>query len=276
MEKINTEPSRLAWHPALKGVMELEVDELKDILVVSGETQVTTEPLKIDCIIIKKVKNAVLTKKIFAIFRDVNIIEYKSPDDYISVEDFYKVYAYTCLYIYLEKVSVTNLTISFINSRHPRELFAHLQEIRGYKVEEKSPGIYIINGDLFPIQVINNRKLPLEENFWLRSFDNRQSADDVNRFLNDKEKQEKAKRYGAFLDIYMRANIESFKEVHKMSGSTLTLEQFLEDIGLIAKWEARGKEEVALRMLQKGYSHEEISELSALSLEKIQELSESL
>ncbi|MCL2008324.1 MAG: hypothetical protein FWG77_09590 [Treponema sp.] len=261
--------------------MEMEIDELKVFLEVKAtELQLTTEPLRIDCIIIKKVKNAVITKKIFAIFKGVNIIEYKSPDDYIAVEDFYKVYAYACLYISLRRVPATDITISFINSRYPRELFTHFQEIRGYKVEEKSPGIYIVSGDIFPIQVINNRKLPLEENFWLRSFDNRQSVDEVRWLLDDKEKQEKAKRYKAFLDVYTRANAESFKEVIKMSGSTLTFDQVLEDAGLTAKWEAKGEEknacEAAMRMLQKGYSHEEISELLALSLEKIQELSESL
>ncbi len=29
------------------------------------------------------------------IFRTYNIIEYKSPDDYLSINDFYKVYGYT-------------------------------------------------------------------------------------------------------------------------------------------------------------------------------------
>ena len=39
-----------------------------------------------------------IQKNIGRIFRQYNIVEYKSPDDYLSIDDFYKVYAYCCLY----------------------------------------------------------------------------------------------------------------------------------------------------------------------------------
>lgn len=32
------------------------------------------------------------------IFRKYNIIEYKSPVDYLGIDDFYKVYGYLCFY----------------------------------------------------------------------------------------------------------------------------------------------------------------------------------
>jgi hypothetical protein len=46
----------------------------------------------------KKAKGAVIKKNIGVIFREHNLLEYKSPDDCVSVEDFYKVYGYACLY----------------------------------------------------------------------------------------------------------------------------------------------------------------------------------
>jgi hypothetical protein len=36
----------------------------------------------------------VIEKNIGAIFKTENVIEYKSPEDKITVEDFYKVYGY--------------------------------------------------------------------------------------------------------------------------------------------------------------------------------------
>jgi hypothetical protein len=45
-------------------------------------------PLVIDAIVVKKKKDAVIGKNIALIFREVNIIEYKSPKSYVSVADF--------------------------------------------------------------------------------------------------------------------------------------------------------------------------------------------
>jgi len=49
----------------------------------------------------------------------------------------------------LNKVDIKDLTLTFVESRYPRELLAHLREERGYTVEEKLPGIYIVRGDIF-------------------------------------------------------------------------------------------------------------------------------
>jgi len=60
-----------------------------------------------------------------------NIVEYKSPDDYVSVGDFYKALGYACLYSALNNVSIDDMTLTFAGSRYPRELLAHLQSARG-------------------------------------------------------------------------------------------------------------------------------------------------
>ena len=127
---------------------KLELKQYKDALQFISEYQLTTEPLRIDALIIKKAADVIIEKKIAAIFRRDNIVEYKSPADYVSVGDFYKIYGYACLYASLNKVDITDLTLTFVESRHPRELIAHLKEKREYRVEEKSPGIYTITGDI--------------------------------------------------------------------------------------------------------------------------------
>ena len=99
----------------------------------------------------------VIEKNIAAIFREVNILEYKSPGDYVSITDFYKVYGYACLYASLENSSVTGMTITFVGGHYPRKLLNHLRKIRKYAVDEISPGIYTVHGDVLPIQIIDNR-----------------------------------------------------------------------------------------------------------------------
>ena len=99
--------SSIAWHPAFVEAIQMELDEYRDILEFYPEYQLTSEPLRIDCVVIKKVKDVQIEKNIASIFREIKLIEYKSPDDYISVDDFYKVYAYACLYASFEKIPVT-------------------------------------------------------------------------------------------------------------------------------------------------------------------------
>jgi hypothetical protein len=198
------EKEKISWHPAFFEAIQMELDEYSNDLQFISEYQLTTEPLRIDVVIIKKSRDIVIKKNIAAIFRKENIVEYKSPDDYISARDFYLVYSYACLYLTLNEADIRDMTLTFVESRYPRELLAHLQEIRGYTVEEKCPGIYIVKGDILPIQIIDNRKLSEDENIWLKDLDNRLKAPEIQRVTAEIQKQGKAARIKAYLDVIIR------------------------------------------------------------------------
>jgi hypothetical protein len=108
----------ISWHPAFLEAIQRELAQYKDVLEFISEYQLTAEPLRIDVVIIKKIKDIPLRKNIAAIFRTVNLLEYKSPTDSLSVEDFYKVYGYGCLYMFLNKISINDLTLTFVESRY--------------------------------------------------------------------------------------------------------------------------------------------------------------
>jgi len=95
--------SKIHWHPAFIEAIKMELKDYLDIIEIQQEIPLTAEPLRIDCIIIKKSKDMVIKKNIAGIFKEWNIIEYKSPLDHVSVNDFHKVYAYACLYSALKK-----------------------------------------------------------------------------------------------------------------------------------------------------------------------------
>ena len=57
----------------------MELDEYRGDLDFMPEVQLTTEPLRIDVVIIKKSRDTPIKKNIAAIFRKDNIVEYKSP-----------------------------------------------------------------------------------------------------------------------------------------------------------------------------------------------------
>ena len=66
---------RIAWHPAFFQALQAELIDYKDVLTFEAEHLLNAEPLKVDILIIKKPKNAVITKNIGRTFKAVNIVE---------------------------------------------------------------------------------------------------------------------------------------------------------------------------------------------------------
>jgi len=204
--------TQIPWHPAFIEALQLELDAYKDVLEFKTELQLTTEPLRIDCVVIKKIKEVEIKKNIGKIFRTWNIIEYKSPDDYVSVNDFYKVYGYACFYKHLEEIPITDLTITFVESHYPKELIKHLRKIRGYTVAETSSGVYNINGDILPIQIIDNRRLLAEDSVWLKNLDKDLSFSDIDQVSSMIAQQGKSARIGAYANAIKYANFKTIME----------------------------------------------------------------
>ena len=268
----NNKISHIAWHPAFVEAIQLELEVYKNFLEFRTEYQLTTEPLRIDCIIIKKASDIEIEKNIAVIFRDVNLLEYKSPDDYVSVTDFYKVYGYACLFSSMENVPITKITISFIESRYPKGLLEHLKNIRGYKVEKTSPGIYTVNGDILPIQVIDSRQLSADENLWLKYLSNRLDPFAVIKISKEARRLGKVSRIQAYIDAITKANIMVIKEAITMSDETLTLDQVFIETGLAARWEERKALDIAQNMINLGLPIETVVSATKLDLEKVKSL----
>ena len=280
----NGKPQPIAWHPAFIEALRLELEDYADSLEFHPEYQLTSEPLRIDCLVIKKPPDIVIKKNIAAIFREVNILEYRSPNDNVSVPDFYKVYGYACLYASLEKVPVTTMTISFIQSHYPRKLLAHLKNTRRYKVEETNPGIYTVEGDVLPIQIIDSRKLSADENLWLKNLDNGLDAPGVGRIAREIQRKGKEARVQAYINVITRANSDAIEEAVNMSKSAKSLEDVLVRTGIAARVEARGvaigeakgKErkalDIAKNLVSMGFPLETVVSATNLKPEKVRPL----
>lgn len=76
--------------------MHIEFREEMEKLRFEEEHILGKKPMQIDLLIIKMKTEEKIRKNIGKIFREHNIIEYKSPEDYLSINDFYKVYGYAC------------------------------------------------------------------------------------------------------------------------------------------------------------------------------------
>jgi hypothetical protein len=139
--------SNIQWHAAAKQAFQLELLPWRRHLDFQFDHTLTTGSLAIDIIIIKKDGAEAIPKTFAALFRRFNIVEYKSPEDYISVEDFFKVHAYAYLYLGRQKgADQTNLTLTFIGSRTPEALLKYLENSPHYSLEKAAEGVYYVKG----------------------------------------------------------------------------------------------------------------------------------
>ena len=218
----------LQWHPAFFAGIQIELEDEADKLTFKREHALSTKPMLIDVVIIKKNTEDAIKKNIGRIFKKHNIIEYKSPDDYLSIDDFYKVYGYACFYkssaSKQDFISANELTITFVSKSYPRKMVKHLKKIKGYSIKQVDKGIYYIFGDLFPMQLIVTSKLSPKNNLWLSSLTNDlKERGIVNTISNEYKKHKREELYKSIMNIIIRANKTVFKEERDMCEAILEL-----------------------------------------------------
>ena len=214
----NKKKSNLQWHPAFYAGIQIEFEAERDKLIFENEHQLGTRPKQIDVLIIKNNSKAPIQKNIGRIFRTHNIIEYKAPGDYLSIDDFYLVYAYACMYkadvSKIDSIPAGEITLSFVCHSFPHKLIKHLQLIRNYGFEKQEDGVYYVKGDFFPIQIIHTKELPIEENLWLRNLtDTLESRNDILTLMTEYSTKMENNLYSSVMEIIIQANEEKFEEV---------------------------------------------------------------
>jgi hypothetical protein len=201
---------------------------------------------------VKKKRDAPITKNIAAVFRRDNVIEYKGPGGYISEADFNKTLAYCYLYASIHRLSVTELSLTIAGTGYPRELARHIRKVYRWEVREAEPGIHRVSGSgmAFPVQFIEGRKLREEENRWITGLRRNLSAGSMAELLRESVSRRDDSLMKAYLQVILAANPKTVQEVWNMSD--ITLDEFLEEAGFIAKWKAQGEAQGLAQGLAQG------------------------
>ena len=207
----------LQWHPAFQAAMQIELSEEMDKLEFLKEYNLTSGPLRIDTLIIKKEKDAEIQKQIGRIFKRYNILEYKSPEKSHTVNSFFKVVSYAGLLQSNtqreQEIPPEEITITLIGDRYPRRLLAYLKRRHRIGIEQAYPGIYYVEGLLFPMQVVVQRELDKGENVWLsRLRQNLQMREDVEALARAYKGKDGNPLYSAVMDLIVRANWKIYEE----------------------------------------------------------------
>lgn len=211
----------LQWHPGFFAALQIELQEESGNLEFYPEYELSKKPMRIDTLIVKKMTDSPVRKNIGRIFRKHNLIEYKSPGDYLSINDFYKVYGYACFYQSdTEKVGeirLEEITITFVCNHYPREMLRILKKERKIAVRKIENGIYWLENEFLPIQIILNHELSSDENRWLNSLRTDMKADkETDRLIRDYKEHKDSKLYQAVMDLVVRANQKAMKEARDM------------------------------------------------------------
>ena len=123
---------KIQWHPGFVAAMNLELAENREDLVYEREYNLNTKPLEIDLLVIKKDRDIRTVNEIGWIFRGHNILEYKSPDDSLDADAFYKAGAYAGLYKAYGGASderkADDITVTLIREARPDGLFEYFKK----------------------------------------------------------------------------------------------------------------------------------------------------
>ncbi len=162
------------WHPPFCAAVKLELRANKKDLSFESEYTLNTKPIQIDLLVIKKLQNVIIENEIGKIFRGHNIFEYKSPEDALGIDEYFKTLSYACLYkansASEDGIPSSDVTVSLVREGMPRTLYRWFQS-EGCSITEKYPGIYYISGEktLFPTQLIVSSMLNVDEHHWLKA-----------------------------------------------------------------------------------------------------------
>ena len=213
---------KVQWHPGFCAAMELELWENRGELEYEREYNLSRKPLQADLLVIKKRQETTISNEIGLLFRTWNIMEYKSPQDSMNIDDFYKVNAYACLFKAQERqiniCPAGDITITMIRQHYPQGMVQALEQ-DGFSLFERQKGIYEVQGNLlFQTQIIVCDKLETPGHIWLRSLTDRIGRQEfgtlVDNIIRLREPYEK-ECADAVLEVVAnanRTNIEAWKE----------------------------------------------------------------
>ena len=141
-----------------------------------------------DFLILKKDRMLDLGLRIFKIFRESNIIEFKGPDDELNEGVLWKCIGYVGFYISLMGISADQVTLTLIRATKTAGLFKELSE---YIVPDEVNGIYYITNwrvDL-PIQILVTTELTGPEYAGFRAISKQPKLQDIIQMFRNNEQE---------------------------------------------------------------------------------------
>ncbi|MCL2017142.1 MAG: hypothetical protein FWG68_12940 [Defluviitaleaceae bacterium] len=207
---------RIFWHDAFAWGYKAEFAEEADKLEFIEEYELSKQALKMDVLVIKKPPDVIIHKNIGRIFREYNITEYKSPTDNLNIWDYQKVLSYAYLYSSSKKIAPSKITLTFVLTVRPRDLLKYFKA-ENLQITEVESGITYVTGGVFPIQILESKKLSAETNLYLQHLRSNWTTEDFAKVI---QKFEEIQQFD-LKNIYLSRTWAANEEVTKGEGSDM-------------------------------------------------------
>ena len=277
MNENNKHKPNIRWHGAFATTIAYELADYASQLSMETERQLSKEALRIDVLVIKKDKDVMIEKNIGKIFKEHNIIEYKSPTDYLSVHDYNKVKGYAYLYSAFEGIELSQITVSFLIPEITPSLRTYLTNSQDFAITNVDDGLNYIDDKSFSVQIIEQKKLSADKNLFFSSLTNQPTIKNWDTLLKEMVNQGKPLKNNPLLEVLAQANPDDFMEVISMqTGSRYeeVMRELGERVGLgdVNAAITNKAKEIAKKMLNIGEDLEKIALLTDLDIETVKAL----
>jgi hypothetical protein len=235
-------------------------------------------PKKTDVLVIKTVKSISSHVRIFNYFKDFNIIEFKSVNNPFRIGiDIPKLLVYIGgILLNEKKASLENTTFTLLTARKPVKLF----KIYKKSIQIVKKGVYLLKSLLkvpVYIMVVNevkgnlSRELALIKEFSTGNERIRFIETILREVLNGKQS---FTEYIHFAFTLYKKDIQNIieKEGIHMTIIEKNLREWNNELGLVDQYRKEEKLSVTKEMLKKGFSIEDIMDITKLTREEIQKL----
>ena len=274
-----TEAGKIQYHQGFYAAVKAEYSARSDMLYWKDH-ELGELPVRPDLVIAKDNAEP-LTDPIGSFFRKRNVLEYKSPEDGLTIDDFDKTHGYAFIYKSLfHGVAFEDMTVSILRHGYPRELVKALEK-RGFEVKQAFPGIYHVTSQtMLPTQLVVFSRLAEGTYPGMKILAKNARMEDVKRFLDSITDDPLMVEYAnAILVVSIAANPELYERLMKEDGEmNETVERVLSK-QFTQKWNdgiAKGREIDAIEMLKDDMPEDKIAKYTQLTFERIKELKKTL
>lgn len=287
---MSDETSKIRWHYGFYAAMKVEYGRKVPLSQFEQEHQLGEEPIRLDMVI---TTDGPLPDPIGQGFRKKNLFEYKSPEDGLTIDDFYKAQAYALIYKGFDQkvnaIPIGDMSLTLVRHSKPEQMLKDLVN-DGYTVAERHIGIYDVTGPV-PVktQIVVTRLLPPGEYEGLKLLSEDATQDAVTKYLKDAENSGDAvimSNAGSVIYYCLQINPELVDKLKEVGITVETVKEVFKQAFEEAEARGReegekkgkreGKEEVAAEMIKENYSTGDIMRLTKLPYERIAAIAKSL
>ena len=188
------------WHSWMNALLHIVLHRYP--VTIEREYLLGSQPPRADFLILKEQAIVDLGLEIFRIFREHNIVEFKSPDDELNESVLWKCIGYAGFYMSIKGLSPSQVTLTLIRDARPLRFFDEMKEY--LHADPQTKGIYQIQNwqVTFPIQLIVTSELPGPEYAGFRSISKKPSVEDIALMFQNHEQETDPELIGFYRDYW--------------------------------------------------------------------------